>query len=307
MSLPSLTALRAFEAVARHGSFTRAAEELLVTQGAVSHQVRRLETELGVKLFEREHRSVSLTAAGVRLAGVATDAFARLEQAVDSLTRRSPDTVLTVSVPPSLATRWLVPRLERFRARAPELDVRISANSEPVDMAREGFDLCIRYASHVEGPGLAATLLIAEDVFPVCNPSLLRGRNALREPADLKKHTLLRVEPKLTHPDLPDWAKWLRVAKVRGIKPGHGPRFSHAGLALSAALAGQGVALGRTALVTDDLVAGRLVRPFPISFRSRVSYWLLTPSDEAAREKTQALREWLEEEVEATSRSPSAS
>jgi LysR family transcriptional regulator, glycine cleavage system transcriptional activator len=300
MSLPSLTALRAFEAVARRESFTRAAEELFVTQGAISHQVRRLETELGLKLFDREHRHVTLTAAGLRLSVAATESFARLEEAVQSLTRRTPDTVLTVSVPLSLAMRWLVPRLDRFRERAPELDVRISATSAYVDPIREGFDLCIRYAKHVKEAGLASTLLIADDVFPVCNPSLLKGRNALRKPQDLAKHTLLHAEPKIVDPDQPDWRKWLRAARVKGIKTKDGPRFSHAGLALSAALAGQGVALGRTSLVVDDLAAGRLVRPFERSFRSQIAYWLVTPVSDVARDKTRSFRGWLEEEILST-------
>ncbi|MBL4846461.1 MAG: transcriptional regulator GcvA [Planctomycetes bacterium] len=300
MSLPSLTALRAFEAVARLGSFTRAADELFVTQGAISHQIRRLEEELGLRLFDRKHRHATLTPAGTRLSVASTDAFARLEEAVVSLTRRAPDTVLTVSVPVSLATRWLVPRLVRFREQEPELDVRISATSAWADPIREGFDLCIRYAKQVRQVGVAATVLVAEDVFPVCNPSLLRGRNALREPADLKTGTLLHVEPKIADPDLPDWRKWLRAARVTGVKAKVGPRFSHAGLALSAALAGQGVALGRTTLVADDLAAGRLVRPFESTFRSRIAYWLLTPTSEVTQEKTLSFRRWLEEEVERT-------
>jgi LysR family glycine cleavage system transcriptional activator len=298
--MPSLTALRAFEAVARHESFTRAAEELFVTQGAVSHQVRRLEDELGLKLFDRKHRHVTLTPAGARLSAAATDAFERLEEAVVSLTRRAPDTVLTVSAPLSLATRWLVPRLEHFSKQAPELDVRISATSAYLDPVREGFDVSIRYTKHAKQAGVVSTLLVAEDVFPVCNPSLLKGRNALRKPQDLERHPLLHVEPKIADPNRPDWRKWLRAARVKGIKVKDGPRFSHAGLALSAALAGQGVALGRTVLVADDLAAGRLVRPFDVSFRSQVAYWLMTPASEATREKTRAFREWLHEEITST-------
>jgi LysR family transcriptional regulator, glycine cleavage system transcriptional activator len=297
---PSLTALRAFEAVARHASFTRAAEELSVTQGAVSHQVLRLEAAVGQRLLERGHRSVSLTPAGARLAAAATDAFARLDEAVQALRRRAPESVLTVSVPPSFATRWLVPRLERFQALAPDVDVRLSATDARVDPVRDGVDVCIRYAKDGATPGLATTLLVAEDVFPVCNPSLLRGKVALRAPADLRRASLLHVEPREPDPDLPDWSKWLRAAKVRGHDAHAGPRFSHAGLALSAALAGQGVALGRTSLVVDDLVAGRLARPFATSFRSRFAYWVSTPPGHATRKKTRAFRVWLEEEIALT-------
>lgn len=299
MERASLTALRTFEAVARLGSFTRAAEELFVTQGAVSHQVQRLEKGLGLRLIERGHRRIALTPAGARLAAAATDAFSRLDEAVLALGRRAPDSVLHVSAPVSLATRWLVPRLERFRARAPGIDVRISATDARLDPVREGLDVCIRWARTSSDPGLAVTLLAAEDVFPVVNPALLRGEQRLRQPADLRGHTLLHVDAGTPDPDLPDWPKWLRAAKVRGVDARSGPRFSHTALALSAALAGHGVALARTSLVADDLAAGRLVRPFATSFRSRYAYWVVTQPGDAARERTRPFRVWLEEEMAA--------
>jgi LysR family glycine cleavage system transcriptional activator len=299
MDRPSLNGLRAFEVVARLGSFTRAAEELYVTQGAVSHQVRRLERQLGVSLFTRQGRLVELTPEGARLSLAASEAFERLDAAVDALTRRPPDSVLVVSVPPSFATRFLVPRLERFHALRPDLDVRISAAVGPVDPIRDGIDVCVRFAKAGKRGGLAATLLVAEDVFPVCNPRLTSGRDALRRPEDLARHTLLHVDPGAPDPDLPDWRKWLRAARVKGVSTRGGDRFSHAGLALSAALAGQGVALGRTTLVADDLAAGRLCRPFAASFRSRFAYWLQTPATDSAREKTRPFREWLQDEVAA--------
>lgn len=307
MEKTSLTALRTFEAVARLASFTRAAQELFVTQGAVSHQVQRLEAGLGLRLIERGHRRITLTPAGARLAAATTDAFSRLDEAVLALQRRAPDSVLHVSVSPSLATRWLVPRLERFRALAPGIDVRISATDARLDPVREGLDVCIRYAKEPAEPGLASTLLVAEDVFPVANPALLRGAKRLRTPADLRHHVLLHVDAGTPDPDLPDWPKWLRAAKVRGVDARSGPRFSHAALALSAALAGHGVALARSSLVADDLAAKRLVRPFAISFRSRFAYWVVTPPGDAAREKTRAFRVWLEEEMAASvSRRPAA-
>ncbi|MDC3378787.1 transcriptional regulator GcvA [Planctomycetota bacterium] len=297
MDRPSLTALRAFETVARLGSFTLAAEELFVTQGAVSHQVRGLEKQLGLQLFERSHRRIALTAPGVRLSAACSDAFARLDDAVHALTSRPPDSVLTVSVTPSFATRWLVPRLEHFRERAPDMDVRISATDARIDPVREGVDLCIRYGKAERRAGLASTLLVADDVFPVCHASLTKGRKALRAPADLKNHVLLHDDVAPDDPDRPDWRKWLRAARVRGVKATEGPRFSHADLVLRAAVAGQGVALGRTTLVVDDLAAGRLVRPFETSFRSRFAYWIVTPAGERAREKTRPFRDWLHAEV----------
>jgi LysR family glycine cleavage system transcriptional activator len=291
--LPSLNALHAFEVAARHLSFTRAAEELHVTQGAVSHQVRGLEEEIGLRLFERRHRQIALTEEGRRLAQAVGEGFGRIEDALSLLTVRSADHILQVSVSPSLATRWLVPRLAGFNAQHSELDIRISATDALVDPVREQVDLCIRYGKGGY-PRLTTTLLSAEDVFPVCHPSLARGRGGLRSPADLARHTLLHDDMFAGDRDRPDWRKWLRAAGARGVKVTGGQRFSHAGLALEAAVAGHGVALGRTSLVADDLQRGTLVRPFPVSFRSRMSYWLVTPAGSQARERTRPLREWLE-------------
>jgi LysR family glycine cleavage system transcriptional activator len=290
--LPSLSGLRAFEAAARQQSFTRAARELHVTQGAISHQIRALERELGLELFVRMHRSIALTPAGQRLARATTDGLTRIADAVAALTPRIEDEVLSVSVSPSFAARWLVPRLARFRRLQPETDVRISANDALIDPEANGIDLCIRYGKG-SSPGLVAAPLLADDVSPVCHPSFLEGESALREPADLAQHLLLHDEMLLDDPDRPDWDKWFRAAKLRGIDTGTGPRFSHAALALEAAVAGQGVALGRTSLVTDDIASGRLVRPFDVSFRARISYWLVTPPAPQIRARTQRFREWL--------------
>lgn len=290
--LPSLSGLRAFEAAARQQSFTRAARELHVTQGAISHQIRALERELGIELFVRMHRSIALTPAGQRLARATTEGLARISDAVATLTARTDDEVLSVSVSPSFAARWLVPRLERFRRLQPDVDVRISANDAVIDPEANGVDLCVRYGKG-SYPGLVAALLLADDVSPVCHPSLLQGKGALRKPADLARHRLLHDDMFPDDPDRPDWNKWLRAAKLSGIDTGAGPRFSHAGLALEAAVAGQGVALGRTSLVADDLASGRLVRPFDVSFRARISYWLVTPPSPQIRARTQRFREWL--------------
>ena len=238
------------------------------------------------------HRSIALTPAGQKLARAATDGLARISDAVAALTTRSEREVLNVSVSPSFAARWLVPRLERFRRLEPEIDVRISANDALIDPQTDGVDLCIRYGKG-HYPGLVAALLLADDVSPVCHPSLLEREGALREPADLAGQVLLHDEMFPDDPDRPDWDKWFRAAKQSGINSGDGPRFSHAGLALEAALAGQGVALGRTSLVADDLASGRLVRPFDVSFRARISYWLVTPASPQIRARSQRFREWL--------------
>jgi LysR family glycine cleavage system transcriptional activator len=270
-----------------------------VTQGAVSHQVRALEDEIDLRLFVRGHRRIELTPEGRRLALAVGEGLGRMEDALLALTRRAPEHVLNVSVSPSLASRWLVPRLEGFRQLHPELDVRISATDTLIDPVREGVDLCIRYGKGGYR-GLSSTLLVADEVFPVCHPSLTRGRGALRKPEDLRRHTLLHDEMFAGDRDRPDWRKWLRAAGVRGVDTRGGLHFSHAALAIEAAVAGQGVALGRSTLVVDDLARGTLVRPFQASFRSRLSYWLVTPDIPSVRDRTRPLREWLIAEANRT-------
>ena len=295
MELPSLNALRAFEAAARHLSLTHAGRELHVTQSAVSHQVQNLEEELGVQLFRRLPRSLRLTPAGEALAATAREAFGRIEEAARSLGRRPAR--LCVSVLPSFAARWLLPRLPRFRASWPRLDLRIHASREPCDFAKDGVDVALRYGRG-GWKGLEADKLLSEEIFPVCTPRLARS---LRSPADLRRRVLLHDEVGAAHGG---WAEWLRAAGAPQIDARQGIFFTDAHLMLQAAADGQGVALARSALAEGDLTAGRLVKPFEYAMPSRFHYFLVHPPAAAARPEVRAFRDFLWAEVGRQARRP---
>ena len=284
--LPALNALKAFEAAARHESFTKAALELGVTQGAVSHQVKALEIELGLKLFRRGHQRLIITDAGRTYLDVVRDAFDRLAVGTDRLLQRQNAGVLTVSMSPNFATKWLVHRLGRFAEANPNIDLRISASIEHIDFAREDIDLAIR---HGDGHWLGhnVTRLCVEQLFPVCSPKLTRGRKALRSPADLRLHNLLHIDNRR------DWNKWLDAADAKGVDVSRGAVFNQASMAIDAAVDGQGIALARTALVSSDLIAGRLVRPFALALDVSYGYWIVCPAPFANLPKISTFRDWL--------------
>ena len=284
--LPSLNALKAFEASARHESFTRAAEELFVTQGAVSHQVKALEAELGLRLFDRERRRLVITEAGRSYLEVVRDAFDRLASGTERLLQRRKSGILTLTTSPNFAAKWLVHRLGGFAQTHPEIDLRVGAAKEHVDFTGQDVDVAIR---HGDGrwPGLHVTRLCAEVLFPVCSPSLMKGRGALRSPADLVHHTLLHLEGPQ------DWARWLEAAGVTGVDVSRGPVFSERSMAIDAAIGGQGVALARSALCAWDLLQGRLVRPFAFSLKVSYAYWIVCPKANAELPKIAAFRDWL--------------
>ncbi|MEE8533201.1 MAG: transcriptional regulator GcvA [Alphaproteobacteria bacterium] len=288
--LPPLNALRAFEAAARHLSFTHAAEELNVTQAAISHQVKALEERLGVQLFRRLNRALLLTDAGQAYLPPVRDAFDRLDEATERLFSHDSRGALTVSVLPSVAAKWLVPRLGRFRESHPDIDVRIDANMHLTDFSREDVDVALRYGGG-KWPGLRADRLMTEDFFPVCSPALLEGPVPLRTPEDLRHHTLLHDDNRT------DWTVWFLAAGIEGGDPTRGPGFTDSSLVLQAAAEGQGVALGRSALAAVDLAAGRLVKPFDISLPATFAYYLVCPETTAERPKVVAFREWLFGEV----------
>jgi len=284
--LPSLNALKAFEAAARHESFTKAADELSVTQGAVSHQVKALEAELGLRLFNRERQRLVITDAGRNYLEVVRDAFDRLAVGTNRLLQLQKSGVLTVTTSPNFAAKWLVHRLGRFTDAHPDIDLRVSASAQHVDFAREDIDLAIR---HGEGqwPGLSVTRLCAEELFPACSPKLLRGRGALRAPAELKHHTLLHVI------DRTPWSRWLEAAGLTLANADRGPIFNQAHNAIDAAVDGQGVVLARSALAAWDLCAGRLVRPFKLGLKVPYAYWIVCPKSTASLPKIVTFRDWL--------------
>src|SRR3954469_2662924 len=267
--LPPLNGLKAFEAAARHESFTRAGEELCVTQGAVSHQVKALEAELGVRLFQRERQRLVITEAGRAYLDVVRDAFDRLAAGTARLLQRQNSGVLTVSTSPDFAAKWLVHRLGRFAEAHPDIDLRVSATLHHVDFAREDVDLAVR---HGDGhwPGLDATRLCSEQLFPVCSPKLVSGRNRITTASDLLKFPLLRLD------DWNTWSSWFEAAGVAD-PVAHGPVLNRASMLIDAAVDCQGVALARTALAASDLISGRLVRPIDVSLRMANTYWIVCP------------------------------
>jgi len=288
--LPSLNGLQMFEAAARHLSFTRAAAELNVTQTAVSHQIRRLEEQLGVRLFVRLNRKLELTREAQDYIPAIRTAFEDLRLATDRLRRFRPDDLLTVSTTMSLAAKWLVPRLGGFQEANPGIEVRISTSMRLVDFRHEEIDVAIRFG-HGDWSGLRADWLMAEDIFPVCSPALLAGPRPLAKPEDLVHHTLLHVD---TRRD--EWQLWLTAA---GVPDALGARpsltFDQRLMAVQAAMDGLGVALGYQRMVETDLAAGRLVAPFAtvqISERP-AGYYIVAPKETADMPKIARFRDWL--------------
>jgi LysR family glycine cleavage system transcriptional activator len=293
--LPPLNSLKAFEAAARHESFTRAAEELCVTQGAVSQQVKALEAGLGIKLFNRERQRLIITEAGRDYLTVVRDALDRIAVGTERLLQRQSAGVLTVSTSPDFAAKWLVHRLGNFAEAHPEIDLRVSATLHHVDFAREEVDLAVR---HGDGnwPGLDPVQLSAEQSFAICSPKLLSGRRKLRRPADLLKFPLLHLDNR------EDWKRWLRAAGVDDAEVTHGPVLNRVSMVIDAAINGQGVALARTTLAAWDLINGRLVRPFPDALPLSKTYWILCPKATSNLPKIVTFRNWLLAEAVADTR-----
>ena len=293
--LPSLNAMRVFEAAARHLSFSRAADELNVTKAAVSHQVKALEEELGLPLFRRLNRALMLTPAGQTLFPAITEALGLMNTAVAKLKKQDQTGDLVLTTLDSFAAIWLVPRLRRFREKHPEIDVRITTSDDSIDFARGDVDLAIRYgAGH--WPGVQAERLMTEELFPVCSPALLEAGPPLEKPADLVHHTLLHDYGLVT------WRGWLMAIGEDSIDAERGSHYQHSNLVLQAAEQGDGVALARSVLAADALAAGRLVKPFDISQPAEYAYYLVCPPAHMKRMKVQAFRAWLLVEAEASAR-----
>ncbi len=296
--LPSLTALRAFEAAARHLSFVRAAAELHVTPAAISQQVRGLEEHLGLPLFRRRARGLVLTDAGASYLPGVSEGFDRLAHATEHLQGADLKGRLSISVLPSFGVAWLAQRLPDFWSRYPEIDLHVDASPDLIDFADGAYDLAVRYG-HGRYPGLRATLLMTENVYPVCSPTLLHGPNALRRPRDLRHHTLLHdFGDRHDEPGL-SWRSWLRELGVPAIDPTAGPKFADSTAMLRTVETGAGVMIGRSALVDDLLLSGRLVRPFPVSRPADFAYYMVVPEATADVPKIAAMRDWLRDAVQA--------
>ncbi len=294
--LPPLDLLLAFEAAARHLSFTRAGAERFVTQSAMSRQIRALEDDLGVALFERRHRALVLTPEGQRLFAACAGVLAQLRGVVAGLRAPARREVLAVTTTPGLASLWLIPRLPRFTREHPGVDVRLDASFERRNLVAEGFDLAIRYGRAGSGEGVP---LFGETAQPVCSPALLAQGPPLREPADLAQHTLLQVQvPAETGMPL-EWAPWLQAVGLPDLQPAARLTFSGYGEAVAAALAGQGVAMGRRPLLDQLLESGQLVTPFADRTAIPREYSVVVPGGHHARPAVRALERWLLEEAKA--------
>ncbi len=289
--LPPLNALRAFEASARQLSFTRAAEELFVTQAAVSHQIKALEDNLGIKLFMRKNRSLLLTEEGQSYYLDIKDIFNSLHEATERLLARGAKGAITVSAQPSFAIQWLVPRLTTFNALHPDIDVRIKAVDQPENSLTEDVDVAIYYGRG-SWPSIHADKLNTEYLIPVCSPLLLQenatnGKPPLLSLDDLQHHTLLHDTSRK------DWKRWFKQVGVKGVNVNHGPIFSHSAMVVQAALYGQGIALAYSVLAQPDIDSGRLICPFNDVLISKNAYFVVCREAQKDIGKIEAFRKWL--------------
>lgn len=293
---PPLSMLRTFEAAARHLSFTLAARELHVTQAAVSQQIRQLEAILGVRLFKRLNRALLLTDAGQEYAVPVRQAMQTIVDATRKLAGHQKTGILTISILPSLAARWLVPRIGRFRQLYPDVDLRLHTSFTPVDFERDGVDAAIRlghWGLPTTRRHLHGELLMREFIFPVCAPTLIGGTPPLRRPEDLRFHTLLQDE-------YINWNDWFEKVGVTGDFDTHkGLAFFDSAMSLQAAVDGVGIALGRTPLIARDMMIGRLIAPFPLRVLHKVAYRFVCPKGDEDNPKIRAFRDWLFTEVAA--------
>lgn len=261
-----------------------------MTHGAISRAIRNLEERLGTLLFERGTRSVRLTPAGIAYAAEVGAALDRIGIATSAATAPKSSGVLNVSTSDGFAGRWLVPRLHRFHRANRDIDVRLSTSGGFADFLRDGIDIAIRYGEG-DYDGVVSEMLAEEDVSPVCSPELLEGEHPLHSPADLRYHRLIHDNFRI------DWATWLKAAGLDDINPDNGVRFDSAAYAVEAAVQGEGVLLGRSALVSNDLAAGRLVRPFDLALKSRWDYYVVYPEGAMRLKKVRSFRDWLFSEM----------
>jgi len=292
-NLPPLNALRAFESAARHLSFTRAAVELNVTQAAVSHQVKALEERLNIQLFRRLNRALMLTDEGQHYFPDVRDALDKISQATDTLVKSDNNGVLTVSVMPSFASLWLVPRIQDFSRLHPDIDVRIAADDSLTDFSRDNVDCAVRYGLG-RWTDIYKEKFMEEAVFPVCSPHYLDKHPSIKAPESLEGHVL--IHDYAIHSDAEaylTWEYWCKNANITNVDYTRGPKFSHSHMCMQACVAGEGIALGRSAMIQNDLDTGRLVRLFDTAVAAELAYYFVCPKSAIERFKIQAFRDWL--------------
>lgn len=291
-----LNALRAFEASARHQSFSAAAAELNVTPAAVGQLVRTLEEWLGTPLFRRSNsgraRLVVTEAAQLALPDIRAG-FDRLTLGLETLKESSASGVLTVAVSPAFAAKWLLPRIDSFQTAWPDTDVRLDTNLKPVDFVAQGVDIGVRYGTG-DWPGLVAEKLMDEEIYPVCSPELWRRRGKFQEPSDLLRETLIHDLSMEGHAGFPTWEAWFQQAGVSNVGTSRGMKINNSAAVLQAAAEGHGIALARSVMAHDDLAASRLVRLFPkIEVTSALAYYVIYRAECASLPKLVAFRDWL--------------
>ncbi|MCZ6798337.1 MAG: transcriptional regulator GcvA [Gammaproteobacteria bacterium] len=294
-TLPPLNSLRAFESTGRHLSFSKAAEELNVTPGAISQQIRGLEDFLEIKLFKRRNRSIVLTDSGQVFLPLLSDGFAGITEAVDAVRRSQGDEPLTITAPPSFISKWLIPRLCKFQALHPDIDVRIDASSQLVDFVREDIDVGIRFGDG-EYPELESIYLFSFDLIPVCSPQLLTSGKGLNDVSDIRHHTLLHDDDRNIDPSWPDWAMWLATAGVDNVDTSRGIYFNQGEMIIDAAVEGQGIALVSSVMAAGAIESGRLVQPFETRLPVRLSFHLVTSAQKARSPKVSEFRQWILQE-----------
>jgi len=301
--IPGLQSLKAFDASARLLSFTKAAQELNVTPAAISHQIKELEELTGVTLFHRTSRHMQLSRAGMILKPAIAEALEGLTDALQRIRQLENPMQVRVTASPSIAAKWLVPRLDRFLDAVPGADVRIDVSSSVLDLERDDVDVAIRFGDGVY-PGLSVDKLFHDVLFPVCSPGLLQEGKPLREPRDLLQFTLIHLEYEAQGAVWPNWRMWMLAAGIKDFNDTRGLHFSQTSLAIQAAIDGHGVALGDSTLVGDDLAAGRLVKPFELALKSpaQFAYHLITRRDTADRPMIKTFRNWILAEAAASQR-----
>lgn len=296
--LPSLSALQCFEAAAQHLSFTRAAKELHITQSAVSRQIRALEDQLGVQLFERKSHGLRLSTLGASYLPAIRTALDRMEAAtLQLLANQGTAGVLNIAVLPTLGTRWLIPRLPSFRAAEPDITLNISTRLTVFDLDAENIDVAISYGEQ-PWPNVVTYPLMGEMIAPVCSPELLRDGTELKSPADLKNQTLLQL---VTRPG--GWKDWFDGIGLPGASTFRGPTFEHFSMVVQAAIAGLGIAVVPLFLVSDELASGKLVMPFKLPVRSPDRYFMVCPEGRQDVYRIKQFRSWLSAQVEQFERS----
>lgn len=284
--LPQLTSLRAFEAAGRHLSFTSAADELAVTQAAISHQVKALEKYLGVELFLRMPRELELTPPGATLLPVVKNALDSISQTIAELRKPDETSVLCVAVAPSFSAHWLTPRLDSLFQHRPRIELSLKHANKPIDFSREDVDIAITYGRG-DWPGVVSEPVLQLDFFPVCAPSFLSRENALSEIGDLQFHTLLHDA------DYQTWRDWLALAGNDDVDPTRGSIVDDTNVLIQAAIDGIGIAMCSEVFVQEHLAAGRLVRPFDITLTSDAAYFAVCPKSHLNRPEVSAFRNWL--------------